>query len=104
MKTELVSFYVIDSALSRYSTNGVASLFSKQDRRLALYVGEDEEHIWLHPLFSGSLTEDKNQIPRIIISSVVRFVKDDVVIQEPQDQYFSKWVFGDMKYSAGSLL
>ena len=109
MKVELVKFYVKDEALQFYTSGTLQHQtvrdFAKSDNRLAIYLGEDEEHIWLLPLFYGHVLNDDNTPKsknRIIISSVQRFVKDDVVLDEPGD-YITE-PYGDMIYEGRSLL
>ena len=110
MKVELVKFYVKDDRLQFYTIGTLGGEhfvrdFAKSDERIAIYLGEDEEHVWLLPLFYGHLLDDFN-IPkskdRIIISSVQRFVKDDVVLSEPGDYVTEP--FSDMIYEGRSLL
>ena len=110
MKVELVKFYVKDDRLQFYTIGtlgGEHSVrdFAKSDERIAIYLGEDDEHVWLLPLIYGHLLDDFN-IPksknRTIISSVQRFVKDDVVLSEPED-YITE-PYGDMIYKGGDIL
>jgi len=111
VKVELVKFYVKSASLQFYSSFGplsgprVLQAYAEEDERIAIYLGEDDKHIWLLPLLYGHLLDDFD-IPkskdRIIISSVQRFVKDDVVLSEPGDYITES--FGDMIYRGGSVL
>ena len=110
MKVELVKFHVKDDRLQFYTFGTLGGEpfvrdYAKDDQRIAIYLGEDEEHIWLLPLFYGHVLNDDNTPKsknRIIISSVQRFVKDDVVLDEPGD-YITE-PYGDMIYEGRSLL
>lgn len=109
MKVELVKFYVKPEFLQFYTfgtfDHQVVRNYAENDHRIAIYLGEDEEHVWLLPLFHGQILNDDETPqtkPRIIISSVQRFVKRDVVLSEPKD--FITGPFGDMIYEGQSLL
>jgi len=109
MKVELVKFYVKPEFLQFYSFGTLEHQtirdYAEDDHRIAIYLGEDEDHVWLLPLFYGHLLNDDNTPQsknRVIISSVQRFVKRDVVLSEPKD--FISDPFGDMIYEGRSLL
>jgi len=110
MKVELVKFYVKPEVREFYNFGNFGGPryiqdYAEDDERLAIYLGEDKEHIWLLPLsYSHLLNDDgapksKN---RIIIMSVARFVKDDVVLIEPPDHVAE--TFGYMLYKGESRL
>lgn len=105
MKAELVQFYVKDDCLKLYEVMQPCG-FDQRYRRFGLYLGEDEAHVWIYPLIVGTVESDPNQLPRIIVGSVLRFMKNTIVLQEPGDieMLGLSGPFSDMKYSGGSFL
>ncbi len=110
MKVELVRFYVKPAALELYSIGTLGGPmtpmnYAEKDNRLGLYMGEDDDHVWILPLIMGQVLDDEGKPktePRIIVGSVTRFCIEDVVISEPDD-YITDCPFGDMKWKGGSV-
>ena len=98
MKVELIDFYIKKDSQQFYS------LQAPEDKHnYALYLGEDEEHTWIHPLYVG--TRQGSTIPEVIIGSVSRFVNSDIVIRIDSEieKYATPVPFGDMKHKGKSV-
>jgi hypothetical protein len=69
----------------------------------ALYLGEDNEHVWLHPIVVG--THMGETIPEVCFLSVSRFIKDNIIIysDEVLHEYITDAPFGDMKHIGSSI-
>jgi hypothetical protein len=77
MKIELVHFYVKDDSLYLYTLTKNLPPLSKNDHRLGLYVGKNDEHVHILPLTFGHVLNDDNTPQtkdRVIIGSVQRFI------------------------------
>jgi hypothetical protein len=103
MKVELVQFYIRKEAVGFYNPT-----YREEDRTLGIYLGEDEDHVWIHPINMGYRFEDAqhstNKKP-IIFLSLFRGMIHDVVMQEPDEDFnIVDFGFGDMKYQGKSLL
>jgi len=105
MKVELIQFYVKDESLCLYNVSGNSCGYAKEDNRLGIYLGEDDSHVWLSPLSMAQVLDDfgipKTSI-RIVIGSVSRFIKDTIVIKEPDDEIPQS--FDEMRYKGGERL
>jgi hypothetical protein len=104
MKVELVQFYIRKDAVDFYNPT-----YRKEDRTLGIYLGEDEDHVWIHPINMGYKLKDASQNNTekkpIIFLSMFRGMINDIIIEEPdEDYYIADCGFGDMKYQGKSLL
>jgi hypothetical protein len=94
MKVELVQFYVKKESVCFYSGN-----FTYESKSLGLYLGEDNEHVWIQPLVYAKTSYDNTFR---IYASMSRFLINDVVISEPEIN-IDKIPFGEMKYHGESI-
>ena len=93
MKVELIKYYIRQEAQKNYS---LLKAPYTQDN-YALYLGEDESHIWIHPLIGKNLNDDNP----IIFLSFMRLMVGDVIICNDEDMLekgITNIPFSDMKY------
>jgi hypothetical protein len=99
MKVELIR-YAIKSKVIQELYSRQASIYTQN---YALYLGEDDEHIWLYPIAAG--TPMGKTIPEVCFLSVSRFVKEDIIIypDEVLLDHITDIPFGEMKHKGLSI-
>jgi hypothetical protein len=93
MKVELVRYYIRSESSEFYTLKAPENKIN-----YAIYLGEDEEHIWLHPL--AVVTRLKEPIPQVAFLSVSRCIRSDVYLYKDADlkEFITNIPFGDMVY------
>ena len=97
MKVELIRYAIKSKEIQELDPRQA----SMDTQNYALYLGEDDEHIWLYPIIVMGKT-----IPEICLLSVSRFVKGDIIIypDEVLLDYITDIPFGEMKHKGLSML
>ncbi len=93
MKVELISYAIRKNAQESYSLKAPI-----EQNNYALYLGEDNEHVWIHPFYVGTFKGDN--VPQVIMGSVSRLMIRDIIIHDDERllQYITNIPFGDMKH------
>jgi hypothetical protein len=96
MKVELIQYFIRTAAQEFYSLKA-----PKENKNYALYLGEDDEHMWIHPIFIGT----KDKVPFIYFGSVSRFMIGDIIIYDDEElmEYITDAPFGEMKHKGLSI-